>query len=64
MRDQYKIRYYKCTCGLPKVDYCWDSKLKTHKTKCGHCKKTLTYKNIWVEDKPQLTSIRTETKNR
>lgn len=65
MKDSYRYRVYKCKkCTIMKSDYCWDSQVLEHKTKCPECGKQMTYDDLVIKEKQQLTSIRTETKNR
>ena len=45
-------------------DYVWQSLLEVHKVACFKCGKTLTVKELKVNQKTQLPSIRTDTKNR
>lgn len=62
MRDTYAKREYLCKCGTISEYYVWQSLIEATKVKCKNCGKYLDIKNLKV--KTQLTSIRTDTKNR
>jgi len=64
MKDTFSKRFYKCKCGCIMEDYVWQSLLEVHKVACFKCGKTLTVKELKVNQKTQLPSIRTDTKNR
>ena len=64
MKDTFAKREYKCKCGRVNEDYVWQSLLEHHKVTCVKCGKELGINNLAVKEKPQLHSIRTDTKNR
>ena len=64
MKNTCAKRKYKCKCGTINECYVWQSDLEKHDFGCKKCNKLIVYDQIIKEVKPQLTSIRTDTKNR
>ena len=64
MKDTFGKRLYKCKCGAMQESFVWESELSKHKFKCDKCAKTVTSKELNVNPKEYVTSIRTPTKNR
>ena len=64
MKNTCAKRKYKCKCGTINECYVWQSDLQKHYLKCNKCSELIGYENILKEVKPQLHSIRTDTKNR
>jgi fructosamine-3-kinase len=64
MKNTCAKRRYECKCGTINECYVWQSDLQKHYLKCNKCSELIGYDNILKEVKPQLPSIRTDTKNR
>lgn len=64
MKNTCAKRKYKCKCGAINECYVWQNDLNTHSFCCNKCDNKLNKDNLIKEVKPQLTSIRTDTKNR
>lgn len=64
MKNTCAKRKYKCKCGTITECYVWQSDLEKHNLKCNKCSELIGYDHMVKEVKPQLTSIRTDTKNR
>jgi hypothetical protein len=66
MKDSFKPRNYKCSCGTIQTHYSWTSSV--HKTKhvCTNtqCGKKIGPESLYLPKPSEVPGIRTPTKNR